>query len=103
MHYSPGLQLNRKADLAERLLSSENVRRFLLLFVVLVSTLVVRTISAANREPLQRPNVILVVAEEFGYGDLGVNGQTHFKTPRLDQFASDGLRFTNYYLSLIHI
>jgi arylsulfatase A-like enzyme len=97
MHYSPGLQLDRKTGLAQSLLSSENVRRFLLLFVVLVSTIVVQTISAANRERVQRPNVILVVAEEFGYGDLGVNGQKHFKTPRLDQFANDGLRFTNYY------
>ena len=97
MHYSPGLQSDRKAILAQTLLSSENVRRFILLYVVLVSFGSDWTISAASQTRVQPPNVILVVAEEFGYGDLGVNGQEHFETPRLDQFANDGLRFTNYY------
>lgn len=52
---------------------------------------------AASREDIGVPNIVLIVAEEFGLGDLSVNGQDLVKTPRLDQMSREGLRFTNYY------
>lgn len=43
------------------------------------------------------PNVLLIQADDLGYGDLSACGQTHFQTPVLDRLAREGIRFTNYY------
>lgn len=45
----------------------------------------------------ERPNIIYILADDLGYGDLGVYGQSHFETPRLDQMANEGIRFTQHY------
>jgi uncharacterized sulfatase len=44
-----------------------------------------------------RPNVVLILADDLGYGDLSCCGNTRFKTPHLDQLASDGVRLTGFY------
>ena len=44
-----------------------------------------------------QPNVILIVADDLGYGDLGCYGQTLIRTPNLDHLATEGLRFTQAY------
>lgn len=54
------------------------------------------TTNSATPSP-RRPPVILILADNVGYGDLGCYGQTKIKTPRLDQLASEGIRFTSYY------
>ena len=43
------------------------------------------------------PNILFVMADDLGYGDLGSYGQTVIRTPHLDQLAADGLRFTDVY------
>ncbi len=43
-----------------------------------------------------RPNIVLIYADDLGYGDLGTYGATQFQTPNLDQLAADGMRFTNF-------
>lgn len=43
------------------------------------------------------PNVLLIQADDLGYGDLSGYGQSRFKTPSLDRLAREGLRFTQYY------
>src|ERR1044071_9692335 len=45
----------------------------------------------------RRPSIILIVADNVGYGDLGCYGQTKIKTPHLDKLASEGIRFTSFY------
>ncbi|MEX2232483.1 MAG: arylsulfatase [Cyclobacteriaceae bacterium] len=45
------------------------------------------------------PNVILVITDDQGYGDLGVNGNPHVKTPFTDAFARQSIRFNNFYVS----
>ncbi len=44
-----------------------------------------------------RPNVIYILADDLGYGDLSVFGQTHFKTPNIDKLAKQGMKFTQHY------
>ena len=44
------------------------------------------------------PSIILILADNIGFGDLGSYGQTKIKTPHLDQLASEGIRFTSYYI-----
>ncbi len=44
-----------------------------------------------------RPNVIFILADDLGYGDLSCYGQTEFRTPKIDSLADDGMRFTQFY------
>ncbi len=44
-----------------------------------------------------RPNLVFILADDLGYGDLGCYGQPVTKTPRLDRMAAEGLRFTQFY------
>lgn len=45
------------------------------------------------------PNVVIIFADDLGYGDLGSYGQKKWKTPHLDQLARDGVRFTDFYVA----
>ena len=45
------------------------------------------------------PNVILVITDDQGYGDIGYNGNPHIITPNLDKFASESIRFNNFNVS----
>ena len=53
------------------------------------------TVSQAAKK--DHPNIILIYCDDMGYGDLGVTGHPHIKTPNLDKMALAGTRFTNYY------
>jgi arylsulfatase A-like enzyme len=44
-----------------------------------------------------RPNIILILADDLGLGDIGCYGQQHFATPNIDRLAEGGLRFTQHY------
>jgi arylsulfatase A-like enzyme len=44
-----------------------------------------------------KPNVVLIVADDLGWRDLGCYGSTFYRTPHVDRLAKDGLRFTDYY------
>jgi arylsulfatase A-like enzyme len=48
-------------------------------------------------EPARPPNVVLILADDLGYGDLGCYGQQQIQTPRLDRLAAEGTRFTQCY------
>jgi len=54
-------------------------------------------VSACARQQEQKPNVVIVFIDDEGYGDVGCYGATGFETPNLDQMASKGMRFTNFY------
>src|SRR5215218_6884202 len=43
------------------------------------------------------PNIVFIMADDLGYGDLSCYGQKKFKTPNIDRLAAEGLRFTDYY------
>jgi len=44
-----------------------------------------------------RPNIIFLLADDLGYGDIGAFGQTKIRTPTLDRLAADGMRLTRHY------
>jgi len=46
-----------------------------------------------------QPNVIIIIADDQGYGDLGITGNPHVKTPVIDKFASENIRFNKFYVS----
>ena len=45
----------------------------------------------------RRPNLVIILADGLGYGDLGCYGQTRIKTPNIDRMAAEGMRFTSFY------
>ena len=51
----------------------------------------------AGAASLAKPNLIFIMADDLGYGDLGCYGQKLIKTPRLDQMAQEGMKFTRFY------
>ncbi|MDZ4404250.1 sulfatase [Prosthecobacter sp.] len=64
-----------------------------LLFALILVTL---TISAAGQRP---PNVVLILADDLGYADLGCFGAEKIKTPHLDRLAAEGTKFTSFYVA----
>lgn len=48
-------------------------------------------------QPGRKPNILFILADDLGYGDLGCYGQKQIQTPNLDRFASEGTRFTHCY------
>ena len=52
-------------------------------------------ILAANASSTARPNIVLILADDLGFGDLGCYGATRIKTPNIDRLASRSLRFTD--------
>src|SRR5688572_15891047 len=60
--------------------------------------LVVAGAGSAGQQPQRTtPNIVLIQADDLGFGDIGVYGQKRFKTPSLDRLAREGTRFTQYY------
>lgn len=45
----------------------------------------------------RQPNIVFILADDLGYGDLGVYGQKIIKTPHIDRLAQEGIRFTEFY------
>ncbi len=45
----------------------------------------------------QKPNIVVVLCDDLGYGDLGCYGHSRIETPRLDEFAEEGVKFTDCY------
>jgi arylsulfatase A-like enzyme len=54
-------------------------------------------ISALSLQAQKKPNIVFILADDLGYGDLGVYGQTKIKTPNIDRLAKKGMRFTRFY------
>ena len=53
--------------------------------------------AGALRAAEKGPNVLLIMTDDLGYGDLGCYGQKQIQTPELDRMAGEGLRFTQFY------
>lgn len=66
----------------------------LLLAAISLATVAAHAATSGATRP---PNIIYILADDLGYGDLGSYGQKLIRTPRLDQMAREGMRFTQHY------
>ena len=71
-----------------------------LLPALLLALLALRTPFLPAAETA-RPNFLIIFTDDQGYGDLGCQGSTTIRTPRLDRLATEGTRFTSFYAQLV--
>lgn len=64
-----------------------------------VATVVASGTPAFSEEPPPPPNIVLIFADDLGYGDLGCYGARGYRTPNLDRLAKEGVRFTDFYVA----
>jgi len=55
------------------------------------------TLSLQGENKERKPNIIIILADDYGYGDVGCYGSERFQTPHLDALAAGGLRFTDFH------
>src|SRR5262245_543645 len=95
------MHLGRKRILAS--LVSPSIRgvvwRTISCLLLLTSSVVAiaRDAGLAIAAGARQPNIVFILADDLGYGDVGCYGQKRIKTPNLDRMASEGLRFTQAY------
>ncbi|MDB4293443.1 arylsulfatase [Maribacter sp.] len=68
-----------------------------LTFLLIFSTCKKEKKTTEKTEKQTKPNIVIIYADDLGYGELGAYGATELKTPNLDKLADGGLRFTNAY------
>ncbi|MCT4644626.1 MAG: sulfatase-like hydrolase/transferase [Carboxylicivirga sp.] len=66
-------------------------------FVVVLLMTIVSSATAQHYTKNDHPNVVLIMADDLGWGDVGFNGNKIIKTPYLDQMAKDGIQFNRFY------
>ena len=72
------------------------MKKFLLFVSIIFFTVSCKkSYIKSNQENIQ-PNIIYILADDLGYGDVGVYGQQNFQTPNLDRLAR-GIKFTQHY------
>jgi arylsulfatase A-like enzyme len=71
--------------------------RLLVLLAAATTAAFTAATSAAQRPAAVPPNIVFILADDLGYGDLGAYGQKRIRTPRLDRLAAEGMRFTQFY------
>ena len=69
------------------------MRRTLALVALFLGAMAARPVHAE----VKQPNIVFIIADDLGYGDLGCYGQQKIRTPNLDRLAREGMRFTNHY------
>jgi uncharacterized sulfatase len=72
------------------------MRQILFIVTSLIVAWVPDRISAAEGASSPRPNVVIILADDLGYGDLGCYGHPKHKTPHLDRMAAEGARLTHF-------
>ena len=68
-----------------------------MLVLLLISMLLTFACSNQGTKTEIKPNIIYILADDLGYGDLGILGQKQLKTPNIDRLASQGMTFTEHY------
>lgn len=72
------------------------MKTFIIIFSILLYGSIRNVPAAAQKSP---PNIIIIFADDLGYGDLGCYGHPTIRTPNLDRMAAEGMRFTQFYVA----
>jgi arylsulfatase len=72
-------------------------RIYVLCLLLQLSTATRPALAIDERQPPLPPNIVFILADDLGYGELGCYGQTKIRTPHIDRLASEGIRFTQHY------
>lgn len=64
---------------------------------LLLILLFVASVTLAQKGSGKRPNIVLILADDLGYGDVGFNGQKLIRTPNIDRLAKEGTKFSQFY------
>lgn len=75
------------------------LRLHLFVALLLALLLLCQSATAAIAQDQNRPNILFILIDDMGYGDLGSYGQDPSVSPNLDRMADEGLRFTQFYVS----
>ncbi|MEX0981330.1 MAG: arylsulfatase [Bacteroidales bacterium] len=67
--------------------------------VLILTALIITALGCESKVENRPPNVVLIITDDQGYGDLGITGNPHVKTPVIDQFARESARFNQFYVS----
>ncbi len=98
MKYDPPLRISiRSADLMRWLTCSAAIIVMLSSLVSGASHCKAQDSTSEKQTRKRQPNVIFILADDLGFGDLSCYGQKHFETPNIDGLARNGLRFTQHY------
>src|SRR5689334_20624667 len=65
-------------------------------YILIVFSLLFHAAIAGGAGLPDKPNVVIILADDLGYGDLGCYGHPRFKTPNLDRMAAEGIRLTQF-------
>lgn len=79
-------------------LSIWNVRSALALALAVLSGASVTSLRARGAETAPRPNIVFILADDLGWGDLGCYGHPQLRTPHLDRLAAQGMLLTQFYV-----
>jgi len=75
----------------------KNLLRFFFLAMLVLSCSQAKDNDKATES--KPPNIIIILADDMGYGDLGCQGHPLIKTPNIDRLAAEGQRWTSFYAS----
>lgn len=73
-------------------------KKQILVTLILLLLVPVARLQTAEKEASQKPNVILILTDDQGYGDLGCHGNSILKTPHLDRLYGESVRLTNFHV-----
>ncbi len=68
------------------------------LLTAAASALALGSCQLSPNQDAQKPNIVIILTDDQGWGDFGLNGNTQLSTPNLDALASQGVRFNNFYV-----
>src|SRR3954454_17643145 len=70
---------------------------FMTRFSLTFFSLVLLAAPVCAQKATRPPNIVIILADDLGYGDLGCYGHPTIRTPHLDRMAAEGMRFTQFY------
>lgn len=83
--------------ISHKVMSGKPQSIFHLLVIFIISALFLQSCQQETKE-INKPNIVLILADDQGWGDLGVNGNSEVNSPNIDQLAKTGVQFSRFYV-----